>query len=267
MTGGPGARDVLDTTIEDGVATLTLTDAERMNSFDPVLLANLHQTFRGLIEDGDVRAMVLTGSGRAFSAGADVALFRHGIEAGTVSEWILLATAQLHPLMALLHRCAKPLVAAVNGVAAGGGLGLALVADSRIGSPQARFAAGYFGIGASPDGGSTWLMPRIIGAQRTRRFFFDNEVMDAKEALACGLLDDVVEADELLDAAVARARLWGRWARHSREATKRLLDAQHSSDLETQLELERGLIAAAGGTADFREGVTAFLDKRPPRFQ
>lgn len=248
------------------VAVLTFANAEKMNSFDPALLADMRRIFAELLADDDIRALVLTGQGKAFSAGADVGEFQRHLEAGTATQFILDATAQLHPLMVDLHQCSKPLIAAVNGVAAGGGLGLAVVADYRIGSSQARFAAGYFGIGASPDGGSTWLMPRLIGAQRTRRFFFDNEVMGADEALRCGLLDELVD-DGLLDRAVQVAAAWGRWAKHSRESTKRLLDAQHANDLETHLDLERGLIAAAGGTADFAEGVAAFHAKRTPDFQ
>ncbi len=248
------------------VAIVTFARAESMNSFDPQIIAHIREVFADLIADPEVRAIVLTGSGKAFSAGADVAQFQAAIEEGKVSQWILDATKQLHPLMVEMHQCDTPIVAAVNGVAAGGGLGLALAADARIGNGSARFAAGYFGIGASPDGGSTWFLPRLIGTQRTRRFFFENQVIGAKEALEIGLMDALVEDDALLDEAVAMARRWGAWGRHSRGSTKRLLEAQHHSDLQTQLELERGLIAAAGGTADFREGVAAFTQKRPPNF-
>lgn len=259
--------DALQVTRDGPVAIVTFAQAERMNSFDPQNLKALNDTFRGLLEDDSVRAMVLTGSGRAFSAGADVGLFEQHVEAGTATQFILDATARLHPLMVMLHQCGKPLVAAVNGVAAGGGLGLALVADSRIGTKDARFAAGYFGLGASPDGGSTWFMPRLIGTQRTRQFLFNNEIMGADEAMRTGMMDELVEADQLLPRAVALATRWGAWAFHSRESTKRLLDAQHSNDLESHLDLERGLIAAAGGTADFAEGVKAFRGKRQPSFQ
>jgi 2-(1,2-epoxy-1,2-dihydrophenyl)acetyl-CoA isomerase len=257
--------DAIQVTRDEEVAIVTFANAEKMNSFDPAIIAHLRETFRLLIADDGVRAMVLTGEGKAFSAGADVGEFKKHIAAGTITQFILDATAQLHPLMVMLHQCDKPLIAAVNGVAAGGGLGLALVADARIGAPEARFAAGYFGIGASPDGGSTWLMPRLIGVQRTRRFFFENQVLGADDALACGLLDELVP-ENLLAASVALAKRWGAWSPHSRGSTKRLLDAQHSTDFETQLDLERGLIAAAGGTAAFAEGVAAFHERRKPNF-
>lgn len=250
----------------DGIAVLTLENAEAMNSFDPDLLREMRGLVTDLLESPDVHGLVLTGSGRAFSAGADVGGFREANEAGTTTDFILAATEHLHPMLWDLHGSHKPFVAAVNGVAAGGGLGLALAADARVGSSAARFAAGYFGIGASPDGGSTWFLPRLIGFQRTKRFFLDNEVMDAEAALGCGLLDEVVPAEELVDRAVALCRRWTDWAPHSVESTKRLLEASHHNDLVTQLDLERGLIAAAGGTADFREGVAAFLEKRKPAF-
>jgi len=240
--------------------------AERMNSFDAATLASLRAVFAGLLADDGVQAMVLTGSGRAFSAGADVGEFQKAIDAGTSVQFVLDATAQLHPLLLELHGSAKPLVAAVNGVAAGGGLGLACVADARLGSPATRFAAGYFGLGVSPDGGSTWLLPRLMGTHRTRRFLFDNEVMGAEEARRVGLLDDIVEPDDLLPRAIELAARWGAWAKHSRESTKRLLETCFETSFTAQLDLERGLIAAAAGTADFREGVMAFAQKRPARF-
>ncbi|HLF16114.1 MAG TPA: enoyl-CoA hydratase-related protein, partial [Candidatus Thermoplasmatota archaeon] len=110
------------------------------------------------------------------------------------------------------------------------------------------------------------LLPRLIGEQRTRRFFYGNEVMGAEEAKRTGLLDEIVEPDRLVPRALEVARTWGTWSRMSRESTKRLLEAQAASNFAAQLDMERGLIAAAAGTRDFAEGVTAFLEKRPPRF-
>ncbi|MEA3166881.1 MAG: 2-(1,2-epoxy,2-dihydrophenyl)acetyl-CoA isomerase [Thermoplasmata archaeon] len=251
---------------EGGVAVATFTKAETMNSLDPKTMWHVRHTMLGLLEDQRVRAIVLTGSGKAFCAGANVKEMQQAAANGRGTQWVLDTTAELHPLLLELHSSAKPVIAAVNGAAAGGGLGLALVADCRIGSPDARFAAGYFGIGLSPDGGSTWLLPRLIGEQRTRRFFFGNEVIAAEEARSLGLLDEVVPADRLVARAVEVARTWGAWSTRSREGTKRLLESQSTASFADQLETERGLIAAAAGTADFQEGTTAFTEKRKARF-
>lgn len=247
------------------VAVVTFENPDKMNSFDTKTLAKLNAVFDDLLENEAVRAIVLTGSGRVFCAGADVSEFKRTIDEGTARQFLLDATAALHPLMMKLYQSPKPFVAAVNGVAAGGGLGLALVADARIGSETARFAASYFGIGVSPDGGSTWLLPRIIGAQRTRKFFLNNEVMGAEEALKTGMLDEI--SKQCVDTAVALAEKWGRWAKHSRNATNQLLDSQAWNDFGTQLDEERLLIAEAGDSADFKEGVDAFFAKRAPNFQ
>ena len=252
---------------DGGVAVVTFRRAESMNSFDPQVLRGLRRALTALLDDPAVRAVVLTGTGKAFSAGADVRAFAASLQDGSSVQWVLDATAELHPLLLDLHQSAKPFVAAVNGVAAGGGLGLALVADYRVGGPDARLAAGYFGIGLSPDGGSTWLLPRLVGEQRAKRFFFTNEVLGAEEALRCGALDELVPQDRLLPRAIEVARTFGAWAHHSREATKRLLEAQSASTFQAQLDLERGQIAAAAGTADFRAGVEAFLAKRRPAFR
>ncbi|MES2154908.1 MAG: enoyl-CoA hydratase/isomerase family protein [bacterium] len=248
------------------VAVVTFSRAESMNSFDPKVIGELHRLFRSLLDDVTVRGIVLTGTGKAFCAGADVREFEKGVQSGTAVQWVLDATAALHPLLLEIQESPKVFVAALNGVAAGGGLGLALVADARIANPQARLAASYFRLGLSPDGGATWLMPRLVGFQRARQFFFNNEVMDAEEAFVCGAVDELVPADKLLPRAIELARTWGAWAAHSRGATKRLLAASENHDFGTQLDLERGLIAAAAGTKDFAEGVTAFRGKREPKF-
>jgi 2-(1,2-epoxy-1,2-dihydrophenyl)acetyl-CoA isomerase len=249
------------------VAVLTMVNEAGFNAFDPRIIAHIRAEFQQLLADDAVRSVVLTGTGKVFSTGADVRAMAQAAEEGRATQWVLDATAALHPLMLEMLASDKPIVAAVNGVAAGGGLGLALAADGRIGSPSARFAAGYFGLGLSPDGGSTWLLPRLIGLQRTRRFFFDNEVMDADTALLHGLLDEIHPADELLARAVQVAQRWGNWAKSSRQSTKRLLDASMHSDFLTQLDLERGLIAAAAGTEDFRAGSAAFVAKKKPTFR
>ena len=157
-------------------------------------------------------------------------------------------------------------MAAINGACAGGGLGLALACDLRIGSHNAKMAASYSGMGLSPDGGTTWLLPRLVGVQTARQFFFENEIWSAEKAHQVGAIDAIVEHDSLLDSALASARKWSQWGNHTKEATKHLLDVQSVQDFETHLKHERTLIEAAGTTDAFREGVTAFIEKRQPNF-
>jgi len=157
-------------------------------------------------------------------------------------------------------------IAALNGVSAGGGLGLALACDARVGTDDARMAASYAGMGLSPDGGTTWLLPRLVGEQRARRFFFGNEIWSGREAYEAGAIDAFVEPDALLDTALALAEAWSAWGGHTKEATKHLLHVQSEHDFAKHLDHERTLIEAAGTTPAFKEGVRAFLEKRSPKF-
>ncbi|MDE0869336.1 MAG: enoyl-CoA hydratase/isomerase family protein, partial [Candidatus Poseidoniaceae archaeon] len=176
-------------------------------------------------------------------------------------------TGILHPLLIRMRQSSTICIAAVNGACAGGGLGLALACDARIASTKAKMAASYSGMGLSPDGGTTWLLPRLVGDQISRRFFLENEIWDAEQCLAVGVIDALVEEEKLLDAAYGIATRWSQWSNHTKEATKHLLDVQSIHDFETHLKHERTLIEAAGTTTGFKEGVTAFIEKRKPNFR
>ena len=131
---------------------------------------------------------------------------------------------------------------------------------------DAKLAAAFFKLGLSPDGGTTWLLPRLVGNQMTRRFFFNDETWSGEEALEKGAVDEVVPQDNLVNRAVELASDWGQWSKISRSGTKQLLDASTSTFFQTQLEFEQALIIAASQTDDFAEGVAAFLEKRNPKF-
>ena len=218
------------------------------------------------LNDAATKGIVLTGEGRFFSAGADIQAFQSSINENESPALIRSLTGVLHPLLQRIRTSSTVVIAALNGVSAGGGLGLALACDARVGNHDARMAASYAGMGLSPDGGTTWLLPRLVGEQHARRFFFGNEVWTAGEAHEAGAIDVLVDEAMLLDTAVAMATNWSSWGAHTKEATKHLLHVQADNDFGTHLDHERTLIEAAGTTSAFKEGVDAFLNKRPPVF-
>ena len=236
-------------------------------SFSSAFLPLIAQAIDAGLQDPTTKAMVLTGEGRFFSAGADIRAFQESIDEQRAPELIRELTGILHPLLQRMRTSSTIVVAALNGVSAGGGLGLALACDARIGTPDARMAASYAGMGLSPDGGTTWLLPRLVGEQRSRRFFLANEIWSGQEAYEYGAIDVVVEPESLLETAMGLAGMWSSWGSHTKEATKHLLHVQTDNDFSTHLDHERTLIEAAGTTEAFREGVAAFLEKRSPNFE
>ena len=248
------------------VAIVTLSAEAARNAFNSDSMSQISSTLFELMDDSEIRGIVLTGTGRFFCAGADIEEFQRSIEDGRIGPLVDDLTSVLHPLQIRMRTDPTVLIAAINGAAAGGGLGLALACDARVAVPEAKLAAAFFKLGLSPDGGTTWLLPRLVGNQATRRFFFNAETWSGAEALEKGAVDEVTSPDELIDRAVTLASDWGQWSKLSRSATKQLLDASTSTFFETQLEFEQALIIAASQTEDFAEGVAAFLEKRDPEF-
>jgi 2-(1,2-epoxy-1,2-dihydrophenyl)acetyl-CoA isomerase len=210
--------------------------------------------------DPDVRAVVLTGAGRGFSAGQDLTEFA---EAGDVSDAL---RSSYHPNVLAIRALEKPVIAAVNGVCAGAGLSLACVCDIRIAADSASFVPGFVGIGLVPDAGGTFFLNRLLGASRAFEWMSSNRRLTAAEAHAWGLVSEVVEGDALAARAGELAALYAALPTRGIGMTKRLFDHATTATLEEQLEMEAQLQSAATQTDDFREGVTAFLEKREPRF-
>ena len=245
---------------DNGVRIVRLTGAAASKSFSRESLPIIAEAIDSGLKDHSVKAMIITGDGKFFSAGADIHAFQEAIDADDAPQLIRDLTNILHPLLVRMRQSSTVVVAAVNGAAAGGGLGLALACDVRIGSPKAKIAASYASIGLSPDGGTTWLLPRLVGEQVSRRFFFENQIWSAEDALGAGALDEVVEADGLINRSVEVATNWSQWGNHFREATKHLLHVQTMNDFETHLKHEQTLIEAAGTTPEFKSGVSKFLN-------
>ena len=252
--------DEVLTSREGAVLTITLNRPDVYNAFNAQLHAGLYAAL-GDAEDAAIRAVVIAGAGKAFCAGQDLKEFRES--AGSVQDTLELS---YHPNVRRIRALEKPVIAAVNGVAAGAGLSLACVCDVRIASSAASFVPGFVGVGLVPDAGGTWFLQRHLGYARAFEWMSSNRKLSADEALAWGLVSAVVPVEEF-DAAVAETA--ARWAAAPTRAiafTKRLLEDAQGAALEEQMAHEAELQQEATGTADFTEGVTAFLEKRPPRF-
>ena len=182
----------------DGIRLIKMSGKTSTQSFSRQFLPEIANAIKSALSDSQVKAIILTGEGKFFSVGANIDDFKKSIDEGNATELIRELTGILHPLIVRMRQSATICVAALNGASAGGGLGLALACDARIASPQAKMAASYSGMGLSPDGGTTWLLPRLVTDQVARRFFLENEIWSANQAAQVGAIDAIVEDDELI---------------------------------------------------------------------
>jgi 2-(1,2-epoxy-1,2-dihydrophenyl)acetyl-CoA isomerase len=248
-----------------GVATITLNRPDAFNALNLPLARELFHAVIEVDEDPAVRAVVLTGAGRAFCGGGDVKDFVDGLP--RIGALIKELTTYVHGAVSRLVRTPKPVVTAVNGVAAGGGLSLAMAGDLVLAAESARFTMAYSKIAATPDGSSTYWLPRLVGLRRSLELFYTNRVLGAREALEWGLVSRVVPDAELGGAVRQLAGELAQGPTLALGRGKRLFHGSTTESLETQMELESQAIAASGHTEDFAEGVRAFAAKRPPAFK
>jgi 2-(1,2-epoxy-1,2-dihydrophenyl)acetyl-CoA isomerase len=248
------------------VATLTLNRPDAYNALDLGLGRELFEAAIEVDDDPDVRCVVVTGAGRAFCAGGDVKSFVDNL--GRIGAHIKELTTYLHGAISRLCRSDKPVIMAVNGVAAGGGFSLALSGDLVVAAESARFTMAYSRIAATPDGSSSYFLPRLVGIRRALELYLTNRALTAREALEWGMITRVVPDAELRPAVDALARELAQGPSRAFGGAKRLFHQSTWESLETQMELEAQAIAASGRTEDFRAGVTAFADKKPvPTFR
>jgi 2-(1,2-epoxy-1,2-dihydrophenyl)acetyl-CoA isomerase len=247
------------------VATLTLNRPDAYNALNLPLGRELFAAALELDEDPDVRCVVVTGSGRAFCAGGDVKDFVDNL--GRIGVHIKELTTYLHGAISRLCRSDKPVIMAVNGVAAGGGFSLALSGDIVIAAESAKFTMAYSKIAASPDGSSSYFLPRLVGLRRAMELYFTNRVLTAREAVEWGMITRAVPDAELKSAVDTLARELAQGPSRTFGVAKRLLHQSTWESLETQMELEAQGVATCGHTEDFRSGVTAFAQKTTPRFR
>ncbi len=253
---------------KDHVRTIALNRPDKMNALSHALAWAIVTEVQKAAHDDDVWVIALTGRGRAFCAGLDLTGPGDDVSPLPTQERLMDDISWVGRFaLVLRHECDKPVVAGINGVAAGAGLSLAMAADLRIMARSARLVAGYPRIGASPDGGLTWTLPQAIGYEQAIRFLLENRTVDADEALRLGFVGEIVD-DAALDARLAEycAQLAGRSPIASR-LTKRGVARATAIDLEAQLRYELANIRRAFATEDATEARKAFFEKRAPHFK
>jgi 2-(1,2-epoxy-1,2-dihydrophenyl)acetyl-CoA isomerase len=251
--------------LDQGLATLILNAPDKLNAVSRKMIAELKECWEKLAADGSVRAVLLTGAGRGFCAGAD--LSDPDREQGPTADSGAALDKFFNPVIRLMRALPKPIVAAVNGPAAGVGMSFALASDIAIAARSATFLQAFARIGLLPDGGSTWFLPRLVGDQRARALAMLAPQITAEQAKAWGLIWDVVEDGELMRVATDLARRLANGPTLALARIKAALNQSTANELAAQLDLERDFQRALGRSEDYREGVAAFLAKRKPAFK
>ncbi len=249
---------------QDGVAVITLNRPEVLNAFNPEMLAALQSAL--LRAEREERCALLIGSGRGFSSGQDLESIEDQYNNGG-PDFVALLREQYHPVLRTLRSLAIPVVAAVNGVAAGAGMSLALACDVRLASDVARFSTAFARIGLVPDGGMAYTLPRLVGAGRANWLLMRGDSIDAETALAIGLVDEVIIASEFPERSLAFAQKLAEGPTKAYVLTRHLLDQGSHVGFDELLDIEAESQAEAGATNDHRAAVAAFLQKRQPAFR
>ena len=262
VQGAPTATVLVELDEKTGVATITLNRPDALNALTVPMKQELLAAFRRVEREKAIRAVLLTGAGRAFCAGQDL---RERLEPGAAPLGVEVRE-RYNPIVRAMRNLAKPIVGAINGVAAGAGASLAMACDIRVASDAASFALAFGRVGLVPDSGATWFLPRIVGAARASELALLNDPVGAEDALRIGLVGRVVPAADLTREARAVAERLAGGAPRAIALTKRALNAAWDNDLDAALEYEAHLQDLAGRTKDHAEGMAAFMEKRAPRF-
>lgn len=251
--------------VRDGVARITLNRPERGNALNQPMADALLDAALHAANDPEIRCVVLTGAGKMFCVGGDVGDFADN-SAG-IGAFLGRLAGTLHQAMTLLASMKKPMICLVNGPAAGAGLSMAISGDIVLAHPSAHFTAAYLGIGLTPDGGMTWLLPRLVGMRLAQDIILTNRRIDGVEAAAIGLVTRVVEDVALEREGVELAARLASGAVASMDAARKLLHESFASGFASQMDRELSAIAVAGESTEGREGVSAFLERRSPDFR
>ncbi|MBZ0288316.1 MAG: enoyl-CoA hydratase/isomerase family protein [Anaerolineae bacterium] len=250
-----------------GILTITLNRPDKLNAFTDTMLDELTEAFKKADGDASVRVVVLTGAGRGFCPGQDLAAaVERGAGNGTFSYSAHLR-GHYNPLILGMRGLSKPIIAAINGVAAGAGMSLALACDYRIAADSASFIQAFVKVGLVPDSGSTWMLPRLIGMTRALDMMLSGRKVSAQEALEMGLVSTVVPNEQLMETVNKLAQEFANAPTKTIGLIKQAVEFASNSTLEEALNNEADLQDKAAITADHTEGISAFLEKRPAQFQ
>src|ERR1700710_759540 len=269
LTSSPPELNTLKIEIDGEIGTLTLDRPDAFNAMSPEMIGEMTVAFAWLADRAPLRALIETGAGKAFCAGGDVTWFRKGVEEEGVDlpSEVRRGAEALHAAIVDLRRIPYPVICAVNGPAAGAGFSLALACDIRIASEAAFFAPAYGRIGASPDGGMTYFLPRVVGPSRALELLHEDPTMKAEDALAERIVAEVVPPDELIATARAKAEKLAAKAPHYVRMAKTLANTSIEHTLTEHLQLERHGIADSMATEDLRNGVETFFGGGTPEFK
>ncbi|NRS17461.1 enoyl-CoA hydratase/isomerase family protein [Brevibacillus sp. HB1.4B] len=248
--------------VSEGVAVVTLNRPDKFNAFTAVMNKEITDALKQAQKDADVRCIVLTGAGRAFNAGQDLS----DVSGGGDVDYGGFLRDRYNPMILQFQKTEKPIIAAVNGVAAGAGMSVALACDIRLASEKASFVNAFVNIGLVPDSGGCYFLPRIVGIGKALELAMTGEKVSAEEAMRIGLVNQVYPAESFIEDALAYARKLASLPTKGIGLIKRTMYKGLEMGLEETLEYEAFAQEAAGSTVDHKEGVTAFMEKRAPRF-
>lgn len=260
------AGPVLLETKQDGIATLVMNRPDRLNALNTKLVANLNDVIGRIATDESVRVVVLTGAGRAFCAGGDLALIGEGRATGQTQQLEALLTAGMQ-VVVKMRAMPQPVIAAVNGAAAGAGMNLALAADIRIAAEEAMFGQNFAKVGLFPDFGGTYFLPQLVGPAKAAELFYTGNMIDAKTALRLGIVNQVVPAAQLEIEVKALAQKVAQGPPLAIRAIKKTLFASEAEKMGKALAREVDEQVRCYSSEDCSEGIRAFFEKRPPQFR
>lgn len=259
------AYETIEFEMQNRVAIITLNRPDAANGLNAKMAGELADIAGKCNSNADIRAVILTANGRFFCAGGDIKeMHSHGDKVGVEIKSL---ADDLHIAISIFARMEAPLIVAVNGMAAGAGFSLAVSGDLVIASEKSGFMMAYTNAGLSPDGSSSYFLPRIIGLRRTQELMLTNRKLSAEEALDWGLINEAVPADRLLERAMEFAERLAAGALNSHAAVKKLLLLSHHNSLEDQMELEGQMISECAVSSNGRAGINAFVEKRKPEFE